>query len=224
MSIDFAAARQKMVDNQLRTTDVTSHAVLMAFLAVAREDFVPSRLRPLAYIDSDLEIVSASAGRSARFLMEASPMAKLIQLGDVSKSDVVLEVGCGTGYASAILSLIAESVVALESDTDLAAQASETLSEGGYDNVAVVTGDLARGYPDEGPYDFIFINGAVEEVPAVLLDQLRDGGRLVAVVGHGAAARGELIVREGDNFSGRTAFNAAVMALPGFEKAAEFIF
>lgn len=224
MGIDFETARQKLVDNQIRTTDVTSHSVLKAFLAVPREDFVPARLRSLAYIDADLEIAPAGEGRPARYLMEASPMAKMLQLAAITKSDVVLEIGCGTGYAGALLSLIAGSVVALECDPGLAASATETLSEGGYDNVAIVTGPLEKGYPDEAPYDVIFVNGAVDEVPEGLLAQLRDGGRLVVVVGRGGAAKAHLFVRDGDAFSGRAAFNASVMPLPGFEKKAEFVF
>ncbi|PWW04216.1 protein-L-isoaspartate(D-aspartate) O-methyltransferase [Hoeflea marina] len=224
MGIDYTQARQKMVDNQIRTTDVTSHSVLKAFLTVAREDFVPARLKPLAYIDADLEIRPAGPGAPARYLMEASPLAKLLQLAGVSKSDVVLEIGSGTGYVSALLSLLAGSVVAVESDPDLAAAATRTLSENGYDNVAVVTGDLAAGYPSEGPYDLIFISGSVDHVPDALGAQLREGGRLVTVVGHGPAARAEILVREAGTLSGLPAFNASVKPLPGFAKAAAFVF
>lgn len=224
MGIDFEAARQKLVDNQIRTTDVTSHSVLKAFLTVAREDFVPASLRPLAYIDADLEISPAGEGRPARYLMEASPLAKMLQLAAITKTDVVLEVGCGTGYVCALLSLMAGSVVAVECDADLAAEATATLSAGGYDNVAIVTGPLENGCPNEAPFDVIVVSGAVDEVPQDLLAQLRDGGRLVAVIGHGGAAKAHLFVRDGDTFSGRPAFNASVMPLPGFEKKAEFVF
>ena len=142
MGTDYQAARQKMVDNQIRTTDVTSHSVLKAFLTVAREDFVPTPLKPLAYIDTDLRI-SDSDG-VGRYVMEPSPLAKMLQLAQVTRDHVVLEIGCGSGYTAAILSLLAGSVVAVESDPALADQASERLSETGYDNVAVVTGDLEK--------------------------------------------------------------------------------
>lgn len=170
--MDFEAARAKMVDNQIRTTDVTSHSVLTAFLTVPREDFVPEKAKMLAYIDNDVEISAAAPGKPARFLMEASPLAKLLQLAAIGKDDFVLEVGCGTGYTSALLSIIAGSVIALECDEALAAEAKAKLS--GYGKVEVVTGPLEKGYAAGAPYDLIFVNGAVEEVPAALLGQLRD--------------------------------------------------
>lgn len=216
--IDYKAARTKMVDNQIRTTDVTSHAVLDAFLGVPREEFVPAALRPLAYIDNDIQIAPG------RYLMEPSPLAKLIQLAAVESGDVVLEVGCGSGYASAILSRLAGSVVALESDAELAATAAETLSRLGCDNVAVVTGALEKGYADEAPYDAIFVHGAVEFVPDALCAQLRDGGRLVVVEGHGNASQARLYVKEGGRTSQRSVFNTCVKPLPGFSKAREFVF
>jgi protein-L-isoaspartate(D-aspartate) O-methyltransferase len=216
--MDFEAARRKMVDSQVRTTDVTSHSVLQAFYSVPREEFVPAKSKVLAYLDADIEVTPG------RYLMEASPLAKLLQLGTISKNDVVLEIGTGSGYASAILSQIAGSVVSLESDEALASQAAETLARLGYDNVAVVTGDLEKGYAAEAPYDLIFVNGAVEEVPAVLLEQLRDGGRLLAVVGYGHAAQAKLFVRDHGVVSEGGHFNASVKPLPGFRKAKEFVF
>lgn len=222
MGIDFDLARTKMVDNQIRTTDVTSHPVLDAFQTVAREDFVPTNIRSLAYIDDDIAITSQSG--EARYLMEPSPLAKLLQLADVRGDNVVLEVGCGTGYASALLSLMADSVVALECNETLAELAAETLSQLGYDNVAVVTGDLAKGYPPEAPFDVIFIGGSVETLPKSLFEQLRDGGRLVVVEGRGNASKANLYVREGGYTSPRHGFNTSVKPLPGFARAEEFEF
>lgn len=224
MTIDFDVARTRMVDNQIRTTDVTSHAVLAAFLSVAREKFVSGSMHELAYIDDDVRISSGEDGAPGRYLMEPSPLAKMIQLADVKQSDVVLEIGCGTGYVSALLSLLADSVVALESDPGLADTAVKTLSELGYDNVAVVTGELPEGYKPEAPYDVIFIAGAVEELPDALFDQLRDGGRLVVVEGQGNASKANLYVREAGHTSARRGFNTSVKPLPGFEKKTEFHF
>lgn len=216
--IDYQAARTKMVDNQIRTTDVTSHSVQNAFLTVPREAFVPDAMKPLAYIDEDIQIAPG------RYIMEPSPLAKLLQLGQIGKGDVVLEIGCGAGYTAALLSELAGSVVAIESDEALAAQATATLSNLGCDNVAVVTGDLEAGYAAEAPYDLIFVNGAVELVPETLIEQLREGGRLVAVVGYGNSARATVLVRASGTYSKSEYFNASVKPLPGFRRAAEFVF
>ncbi|WP_222413569.1 protein-L-isoaspartate O-methyltransferase family protein [Rhizobium leguminosarum] len=220
--MDFEAARVKMVDTQVRTTDVTSHSVLTAFLTVPRETFVPEKAKLLAYIDNDVEISAAAPGKPARFLMEASPLAKLLQLAAITKDDFVLEVGCGTGYASALLSIIAGSVIALECDETLATEAKVQLA--GYAKVEVVTGPLEQGYAAGAPYDLIFINGAAEEVPAALLGQLRDGGRLITVEGYGNAARAKVFVAERGAISENVFFNASVKPLPGFAKAREFVF
>ena len=224
MGTDYQDARQKMVDNQIRTTDVTSHSVLKAFLTVAREDFVPTPLKPLAYIDTDLQVSAGDEGGVGRFVMEPSPLAKLLQLAQITQDHVVLQVGCGAGYSAALLSLLAGSVVTVESDSALAEAASTKLSDTGYDNVAVVTGDLEKGYAAEGPYDVILFNGSVEMVPDALFDQLREGGKLVAAIGSGGAAQAYLYVKDGGVVSGRPAFNISIKPLPGFRKAEEFVF
>lgn len=222
--MDFETARNKMVDCQIRTTDVTSYSVLTAFLTVPREAFVEPRLKALAYLDSDIEVCPAKVGEPGRYLMEASPLAKLIQLAAITKDELVLEVGTGTGYVAAILSLLAGSVVALESDEALAGKAKETLDALGYANVSVVTGELEKGFASEAPYDLIFINGAVEQVPESLLSQLREGGRLVAVVGYGNAARAKVFTRDSGANSETSYFNASVKPLPGFRTLREFSF
>lgn len=212
-----------MVDGQLRTTDVNRIPLLEAFLAVPREAFVPSRLRPLAYIDEDLEVTPVASGER-RFLMEPSPFARMLQLAGIGPGDVVLDVGAATGYSAAILSLLSGSVIALESDATLADEATARLAEFGYDNVAVVQGPLPAGYPSEAPYDVIVVEGAVDEVPQALFDQLKDGGRLVVVEGQGNAGVAQLYVRQGAAVSARRGFNAAVKPLPGFRKEKAFEF
>jgi protein-L-isoaspartate(D-aspartate) O-methyltransferase len=216
--MDFEAARVKMVENQIRTTDVTSHSVLNAFFAVPRENFVPEKSKLLAYVDCDIEVAPG------RFLMEASPLAKLLQLGTITKDDKVLDVGCGTGYASAVLSLLAGKVVALESDEELAAQAKSNLAALGYDNVTVVRGDLEKGHAANAPYDVIFLNGSIEQLPQDLLAQLGEEGRLITVIGYGHAARATVFMRERGAFSENVFFNASIKPLPGFAKTKEFVF
>lgn len=224
MNIDFSALRTKMVDGQLRTTDVTDLAILGAMSTVPREEFVPARRRELAYLDEDIEIAAAVSGSAARFLMETSPFAKLLQLAEIGRNDVVLDVGCGTGYSAAVLSHLAASVIAVEDNATLAELAQSNLDKHGYHAVAVVQSALAAGYPSEAPYDVVLIEGAIEAVPDALFAQLKEGGRLVAVEGVGNAGVAKVYLKHEGIVSGRIAFNAAVKPLPGFERAREFQF
>ncbi|KAB2692359.1 protein-L-isoaspartate O-methyltransferase family protein [Brucella pseudogrignonensis] len=222
MAADFQDLRTKMVDNQIRTTDVTDLRVIDAFLTVPREVFAPANRQVLAYIDEDQLL--EGEGTAPRYLMEPSPFAKLIQLAKVNKNDVVLDIGCGTGYSSAILSELAGSVIGLESDSSLSAIAAARLQELSHDNVVIVSGDLKAGYPSEAPYDVIFIEGAVDFVPEVLFNQLKEGGRLIAVEGRGNAGVARIYVKENGVASGRSVFNTAVRPLPGFERVEQFEF
>ena len=221
MMIDYEKARQTMVDTQVRPNDVTNHDVIQAFLSVPREAFVSAAQKPLAYIDEDLPL---NAHGASRYLMEAMSLSKLIQLADVNADDIVLDIGCASGYSTAILSKLCSSVVAVESDEDLAAQASQTLMDLGCDNAVVTNGPLEKGLANEGPYDVIFIGGAVEELPEELTGQLKNGGRLVVVQGTGNAGVARIYSRDNDVVGSRDAFNCAVMPLPGFEKEASFVF
>ena len=218
---DYEQVRTHMVDNQLRTNDVTDLRVLDAMESVPRERFVPASKRCIAYSDQD---ILAASGEPSRYLMKPHVFGKLVQLAAVQPGEVVLCVGCGTGYSVAVFAQLAGSVVGIESDPQIAAAASELLVELGIENAAVIEGDLAKGGASEGPYDVIFVDGAVEVLPQSLTAQLKDGGRLVVVRGLGGAGQAELHVRSGDAVSGRFAFNASAHLLPGFERPKEFVF
>ncbi len=223
--LDFAKARTKMVDTQVRTVDVTDYDLLAALSEVPRERFVPPQLEPLAYIDEDLPVRAPEPGRAGRYVMEPGPFAKLVQLGEIEAGERVLDVGCATGYSAAVLARLAGSVVALEEDAGLAATARETLDALGIGNVEVAEGPLAAGWAAGAPYDCILIEGAVEVVPDAFCDQLREGGRLVAVVGtFGLAARATVFTRVAGALSARPVFNTYVRPLPGFEKPRSFVF
>ena len=213
---DFQARRVKMVDGQLRTTDVTSHPVLDSFLAVPRESYVSDAKRELAYFDMEIAVAPG------RYLMEPSPLAKLIQLADIKSTDRVLDIGTATGYSAAILSNIGATIVALESNGELGDTAKANLAAANITNVDVVTGPLKAGAASKGPFNVILIEGAVGEVPKALFDQLADGGRLVAVEGEGLSGVARLYVKTGQIVSGRRGFNLSVKPLPGFELAPQF--
>ncbi len=221
--IDFAIARLNMVESQVRPSSVTDRRVIDAMATIPREAYLPQSLRHLAYMDQDIPLEGSDG--ETRYLMHPRVFAKLAQLAEVSKGDVVLDVGCGGGYSTAVLASMSEAVVALECDEALSAQAIETTIEQGVDNAAVVTGPLNEGYAGEGPYDVIVLSGAVREVPRSLLEQLKERGRLVAVVGDGPVGRACLFVRHGDVFAEKTAFDAKVGPLPGFAASEpEFVF
>ena len=217
---DFAQARRMMVEGQIRTSDVTELDLLAAFDEVPRERFVPERWRAIAYLDRDVPVHETGA----RCLLKPMVLAKLIQAAEVGEADRVLDVGCATGYSSAILSKLARRVVALEEDDALAASAARALAAVDAGNVRVVTGTLADGWSPEAPYDVILLNGSTEVVPQALLDQLADGGRLVVVFGSAPIGRGTVYRRSGAHVSAHAEFDAVAPLLPGFAKPPAFVF
>jgi len=214
----FADARAKMVESQLRTENVNDYDVLAVMGTLPRERFVPAAQQALAYIDRDVAL------GGGRFLMEPAPLARLLQLAELGKSERVLDIGCGTGYSAAALGSLCASVVALESDATLAAQAKANLAGLGITNAKVVTGPLESGYAADAPYDVILIDGAVESIPASLFGQLKEGGRLVAIVGVGRAAVATVYTKSEQQIGRRPAFNADARPLPGFRKPEAFVF
>lgn len=220
--IDYARARRTMVDTQIRVNDVTDSRIVDALMAVPREAFVPEARRVLAYLDDDLPLNDPSGGRAGRFLMEPMVFARMLQAAGIGETDRVLDVGSASGYSAAVLARLAGSVVALEEDESLAAEARRLV--GTLPGVTVTTGPLADGAASLGPFDAIILQGAAEQVPSVLLDQLADGGRLVAVVGAGRAARCLVHERRAGEISVRAAFDAAIPPLPGFEAPRGFVF
>ena len=219
----FANARRTMVDNQLRTTDVTDLRVLGAFGSVPREAFLPASAAELAYIDQAQRLATAE-GRPVRWLLSPSPLAKLVQLAEITSSDKVLVIGSGSGYSLAVIAQLAASVVGLEEDADLVAASQKALQALGPSNVTVVQGRLTVGCASKAPFDVILIEGGIERLPAGLSDQLADGGRLITVEGNGLSASARVSVRSGGVVSGRNAFNVSARILPGFERVAEFVF
>ncbi len=217
--VDFAAARLNMVESQLRTNKVTDLRLLAAFETVPRELFVPEPLRGIAYIDEDVAL------GGGRFVMEPRVLARLLQAAQPGPEDVALDLGCGSGYATAILSRLVATVVALEDDAALAAAANRTLEKLEIDNAVVVEGRLTEGYPKQAPYNVIVLGGAVAKIPPAISDQLADGGRLVAVVkGDAGMGRATLMQRNGGVVSSRILFDASAPMLPGFEVEPGFVF
>ena len=221
---DMSAARTNMVNSQVATNKVTDKRILAAMLDVPREDFLPASRQAAAYIDQDVIIDELNEDGPERYLMEPMPFARLVQAAEILPTDHVLDIGCGTGYSSAILGKLADSVIALESHGKLADMAADNLSEKSIDNAVVITGPLAKGYADEAPYDVIVLEGAVDFVPAALLEQIREGGRLAAIVNDGAIGRATVFTKTVSSVSRRIVFDANIRSLPGFEIGQEFEF
>jgi len=221
---DYTAARRNMVESQVRPNEVTDSRLVRAMLEVPREQFVPVALRPLAYMENEVVVGQGGALHNERRLLAPMPQARLIQLAEIAPGDLVLDIGCATGYSTAVLARMAESVVGLESDAALADSASQTLTELEIDNAAVVTGPLKEGYAAEGPFDAIVINGCVPEVPEALLKQLKDGGRLVVLISDDDFGQATLFRKSGGRISHRREFDAGAPPLPGFEKEKTFVF
>ncbi len=215
---DFSTARRHMVDGQVRTSDVTDLRVINAMLEVPRERFVPSSAVPLAYLDTELPVVEGGSRR----LLKPRVLSKLIHEADLRGTDRVLDVGCATGYAAAVLAQIAGQVVALEQDASLVQAAQMALSAS--PNVTVVSGPLAEGWRQSAPYDVILLEGATEVEPEQFCSQLVDGGRLMCVLGAGPNAKAMLYRRSGAEMGGRPIFDTTAPLLPGFAKAKVFAF
>lgn len=213
---DFAANRTMMVDTQVRPSDVTKFPIIDALLTVRREAFVPQSRREVAYAD-----VNISLGEG-RVIFEPRTLAKMLDAMSIDQGDMVLCVGGGLGYTAAVLSRMAEAVIAVEQDADLAKDAEAILAEQGADNVVVIEGVLAAGAAKHGPYDAIIIEGGVENVPAALTDQLKDGGRIGAVFMRGGLGECRIGHKSGAYVNWRLAFNASAPVLPGFEAVASF--
>lgn len=214
---DFASLRRTMVDGQIRTADVTDRPLIQAMLDVPRERYLPSAQAAIAYLDIDLP-----AGEHGRRLLTPMVLAKMLQALDLSEGDRALDIGCAGGYAAALMARMGASVVALEEESMLAAQARANLSDAR--NVTAISGKLADGHLSGAPYDVILVEGAIDLEPETLCRQLADGGRLVCIRGAGPAAKATLYRRDGAEITPRAVFDAAGSALPGFARPAAFAF
>ncbi|GMG83610.1 protein-L-isoaspartate O-methyltransferase [Paralimibaculum aggregatum] len=215
---DFAAAREAMVDCQVRPADVTRYAIIEAMLWAPRENFVPRHKRPVAYAGTEIDL------GEGRVMLEPRVLAKMLETAAILPGDLVLEIGPATGYSTALIARMAEAVVAVEPDETFAKQAQELLAGLEVHNAVVSQGDPAKGDADHAPFDVIFFNGAVETLPDGLTDQLRDGGRLVAIFADNGVSQCRLLVRSGNAVSERYMFDATGAILPGFERPPAFVF
>lgn len=218
----FSAARQKMVDGQVRPSDVTDLRIIDAMLTVPREAFVPENQRALAYLDQNLDITEGSSAK--RFLIQPAVTAKMLQAADIRETDNVLVAGCATGYTAALVARLAGKVTAIEADAAQAANATKVLAQSGLTSVTFRAAAVPDGDPANAPYDVIILDGATGIMPDRLYEQLKEGGRLVGVFAMTQPPRASLVTRSRGEFGRRVLFDAAVPILPGLERLAAFVF
>jgi protein-L-isoaspartate(D-aspartate) O-methyltransferase len=216
--IDFAAARQAMVDRQVRPSDVTSYAIIGALLSVPREEFVPDSLQAIAYYGEHLVL-----GQN-RVLLDPWSFSKLLEAVEVRRTDLVLDIGCCLGYSAAVIARLAEAVIAVEEDEAMAKAAEENLARQDVDNAVVHAGPLVDGMAEHGAYDVIIIEGGVGRLPDAIADQLKVGGRIAAIFSNGNAGQGRLGIKTASGISWRRVFDSTAPVLPGFEQAKSFEF
>ena len=215
---DYTAQRMNMVESQVRANDVTDIRIHEAMRDVPRERFVPAAKRGIAYADGAVEVVAN------RYLLEPRTFSKLLQLAQINSTDSVLDVGCVTGYSTAVIARLAGKVIGLEQDADLVRIASDMVPAVGATNITIVQGSLADGHRAGAPYNAILVNGAIEAAPEALLEQLAEGGRLVAVVQSGEQSRAHLYLRQNGRIGSRVAFDAWAPLLAGFRHKVGFVF
>ena len=213
---DFSARRVMMVDSQVRPSDVTKFPIIEAMLAIPREAFVPAAAREAAYMGENLPFAPG------RVMLEPRTLAKMLDALDIQRTDVVLDLGSGLGYSTAVIARFADAVVAVEDTEAMAAAAQNVLAAQGVDNAAVIVGPLAAGAAKHGPYDVITVQGGVETVPEVLLAQLKDGGRIACVFMEGALGIVRIGFKSGGLVTWRFGFNAGAPVLPGFAAVRAF--
>lgn len=212
---DFAVSRQHMVDCQIRTNDVTDIRIIRAFKAIAREAFIPKAKQALAYSDVHINMDS-------RTMMRPRDFSKLLQGLNIQPTDVALDIGCARGYSTAVLSQLCETVVGLEGTDELVERATSLLTEAEILNAAVVKGDLKAGAREHGPFDIIFVNGAVTDIPQSWLNQLAIGGRLAVIVQDGPIGQAMIYTRSKDAFGKAVICDANVPLMSGFQREEVF--
>ncbi|RKT35189.1 protein-L-isoaspartate(D-aspartate) O-methyltransferase [Roseovarius halotolerans] len=213
---DYAARRAVMVDTQIRPSDVTKFPIIDAMMSVPREAFVPVELREAAYMGENIDL------GGGRVILDPRILGKMLDALDIQADELVLDVGCALGYSSAVMARVAEAVVAVEENAEMAGEAPGLLSENGADNVILQEGPLTQGAPEHGPYDVIVVEGAVEHLPQTLCDQVKEGGRIACLFMEGALGAVRIGYRIDGEISWRFAFNAGAPVLPGFERHAAF--
>ena len=209
---------KNMVEGQIKPLGNISKQVMDAFLSIPRDQFVPLELKNFAYLEKNIEL------GNDRFLLKPSLIAKIISLADFNSSDTVLIIGSSTGYSSAILSNIAETVISIEEDDQLVNFSETIVLDKKIDNVVFLKKDLNEGCPEHGPFNKILIEGAVEDIPSYLFDQLDENGKMIAIIANGDLSEVREYNKVGENIGSKFLFNCEATKLKAFNKTDSFNF
>ena len=215
---EFESARRNMVENQLRPSNVDDPMVLKAMGEVPREVFLPKRLRGIAYCDEGIGVDSET------YLIEPLVLGRMLQTAELDPNDVVLVAGCDTGYCAAILSKLVATVFLLVPDQKSSQSIEKVLDTLGADNVVVQTGELPLGLKDQAPFNMVLLGGSVGELPDALINQLDEGGRLVAVVQSGRSGNITVAKRIGKSVGSIMPFDAAIPPIRQQKQSDNFVF
>ncbi|GHA60357.1 protein-L-isoaspartate O-methyltransferase [Amylibacter ulvae] len=215
---DFAKARTAMVDCQVRPSDVTKFPIIDALLKIERENFVPSTKKAVAYAGEHIAL------SDTRALLDARTFAKMLDAANIQPTEMVLDIGCGMGYSTAILAHLSEAVVGIDNDQDLVNAASENLTQSSTDNAITLLGNLSAGAKKHGPYDVIMLQGSVSTIPDSLIEQLNDTGRIVAIFSDGKYGVCRIGYKSHGKIDWRDAFDATAPMLEGFQTEETFTF
>lgn len=212
------ASRRHMIDGLLLPNNVTDERVIEAIEMVNRQSFVPAERVGVAYIDKSIKVADD------RYMMEPLAFAKLLSEADIQPNELALDVATNTGYSAAVLSKLVEAVVAIEENTTLTDIATKNLADEDCDNVAVINSKHNDGLAKQGPYDLIFINGMIDDIPQELLEQLNEGGRILCVLNKDGFGRASLVTYNDKIVGVRILFDSAIPKLAGFKKEKQFTF
>jgi protein-L-isoaspartate(D-aspartate) O-methyltransferase len=217
--MNIEQARFNMIEQQIRTWEVLDDGVLQLLAVVKREDFVPPAYKALAFVDTEVPLPGGEC------MLAPKVEARLLQELKVGRHEKVLEIGTGSGFMAALLAHKAQQVHTIEIKPELVAFAQQNLKRAGVHNVKVHTADGSQGLPSEAPFDAILLSGSVAEVPSALLQQLKVGGRLAAIVGFEPVMRAVLVTRTGEAaFERVELFDTVGPRLHGFPEPTRFKF
>ena len=216
--MDSHLLNKNMIEGQIKPIGGMQKNILQAFSSVNRDDFVPQNLKDNCYSEKNLFL------KRDRFVLKANLIAKIISALNISNEENVLVIGSSTGYSSAIISRLAETVISIEEDQELLDFSEEAIKKNGIDNIVFINNAMIEGCSEQGPFNAIIIEGAIDEVPPNILNQLEDNGRLIAMINNKGVSNVIEYQKKNNIFTDRFLFSCTAPKLKCFDKRKSFSF